>query len=194
MTHKALRDLEIGDFLDVIDRPIPQPRPQAMFHYMMRVVPNCELRIEDKLREFGVSVYVPKERESRKTGWNRRQLRTVAIFEGSIFIPDFEADLRKLKDIADGIIGYCRFGDEPVRVRPKMMQEIRKFETLMDVPPSQRKRAFAVGQQVRITGGLWDMWMAQIDRLDRKRRLTASINLFGRMTSIELLEDQVEAV
>jgi transcription antitermination factor NusG len=189
-----MAQLKVGDFAGFIERPIERPSIEPLHWYMLRVVPNRELKIEEKLRERDFDVYVPKERESRKTGWNRRSLRTVAIFEGSIFIPEHQADLRVLKNIADGIIGYCRFGQEPLVVRRKAMLEIRHFEELMDVPPSQRKRAFAVGQRVSIKTGPWAMWMAQVERLDRKQRLTASINLFGRMTSIELLEDQVEAV
>lgn len=184
----------IGDFAGFIERPVPIPPRVAKLHYMLRVVPNREIVIEDKLVDRGVCVYLPKETETRKTGWNRYRARTVAIFSGAIFIPDFEADLRRLKGIADGIIGYVRCESQPVVIRPKMMEEIRKFERLLDVPAGQRKRAFRVGQEVRIKRGSFEMWMAHVASLDKHHRLTVLVNLLGRMVPVELNEDQVEAV
>lgn len=185
---------KIGDFVDFIEKPaIPAPRVPK-HHYMLRVVPNRELATEEKLTSRGVVVYLPKETETRKTGWNRHRSCTVAIFPGAIFIPEFEADLRRLKAIADAIIGYIRFESLPVVIRPKMMAEIVRFEKLLDVPAGQRKRAFYVDQVVRIEQGQFEGWMARVARLDRNHRLTVLVNMFGRMVHVELNEDQVEAV
>jgi transcription antitermination factor NusG len=189
-----MHTLKIGDFAGFIDQPIAALPPVPKLHYMLRVIPNREIAVEEKLKERGVSVYLPKETETRKTGWNRYRPRTVAIFSGCIFIPDFEADLMRLKSIADGIIGYVRCESQPIVISPKWMEEIRKFEKLLDVPPGQRKRAFRVGQEVRVKGGSFDMWMAYVASLDSKRRLTVLVNLLGRMVPLHLAEDQVEAV
>jgi transcriptional antiterminator NusG len=190
----ALRSICIGDFVGFVDHPLMAEVPIPKFWYMLRVVPNKEITIEKKLCDREVSVYLPKETKTRKTGWNRRRFRRVAIFSGAIFIPDFEADLARLKTMAEGIIGYVRCESHPVIIRPKMMEQIRKFEKLLDVPPGQRKRAFYVAQEVRIKGGSFDMWMAHVASLDSKRRLTVLVNLLGRMVPVELDEDQVEAV
>jgi transcription antitermination factor NusG len=177
-----------------IEQPLVAPARVPKYHYMLRVVPNREIATEKQLCDRGVVNYLPKETETRKTGWNRYRARTVAIFPGAIFIPDFEADLRRLKDIAKSIIGYVRFESNPVVVRPKMMLEIHKFEKLLDVPAGQRKRAFFVDQQVRINGGQFEMFMARVERLDNHHRLTVLIDFLGRMSSLELNEDQVEAL
>jgi transcription antitermination factor NusG len=190
----TMHALKIGDFAGFIDQPIIAPVPVPKLHYMLRVVPNREVAVEERLLERGVSVYLPKETQQRKTGWNRRVLRKVAIFSGAIFIPDFEADLARLKKITDHIIGYVRCESNPVVIRPKMMESIRKFEKLLDVPPGRRKRAFYVGQEVRVKGGSFDMWMAHVARLDSHHRLTVLVNLLGRMVPVELSEDQVESV
>jgi transcription antitermination factor NusG len=184
----------IGDFIGYVEPASCLIRPIPKYHYMLRVRPNRELAVEDKLTERGVDNYLPKERIRRRTGWNRYRDRTVAIFSGLILIPDFEADLMRLKKISDDIIGYVRQESAPVIVRPKMMDEIRRFEKLLDVPPGQRKRAFYIGQQVRIKGGSFDMHMAHIASLDNKHRITALVNLLGRMVPLDLAEDQVEAV
>jgi transcriptional antiterminator NusG len=190
----TMHTLKIGDFVGFIEPPFVAPLPTPKLWYMLRVVPNREVAVEERLIERGISVYLPKETQSRKTGWNRRILRKVAIFSGAIFVPDFEADLHRLKDIADSIIGYVRCESHPVIIRPKMMESIRKFEKLLDVPPGQRKRAFYVGQEVRIKGGSFDMWMAHVAKLDNHHRLTLLVTLLGRMVPMEMNEDQVEAV
>jgi transcription antitermination factor NusG len=190
----TMHALKIGDFAGFIDQPIIAPVPVPKLHYMLRVATNREITVEEKLKERNVSVYLPKETENRKTGWNRYRQCTVAIFSGVIFIPDFEADLMRLKRITDHIIGYVRCESKPVVIRPKMMDEIRKFEKLLDVPSGQRKRAFRIGQEVRIKSGPFDMWMGYVASLDRHRRLTVLVNLLGRMVPSHFDEDQVEAV
>jgi transcription antitermination factor NusG len=181
----------IGDFCGYIEKPLPAPKPDPALHYMLRVRPNREIAVEDKFASRGVDSYLPKEKLSRKTGWNRRLVRTVAIFSGVIFIPDFEADLMRLKAISDDIIGYVRLDREPLKVRPKMMAKIREFEKLLDVPVGQRKRAFKAGQHVMIRSGPFAMYTGYVERLDSKRRLSVLVGMLGRMV---LDEDQVEAV
>lgn len=184
--------LKIGDFVDVVERPaLSAPIPQLW--YMLRVVPNREIAIERRLSARGVSVYLPTERVTRRIA-GRRVLQPAAIFAGAMFIPDFEADLRRLRGMVDGLIGYVRFESTTVVIRPKMMEAIRKFETFCDLPPSERKRAFEVGQQVRIKGTSLDMWMGRIARLDSRNRLTVLVRMLGQMVPVELSEDQIEAV
>lgn len=184
-TEQAMHQLLIDD-----DRPLADDRP----HYMLRVVPNRELKVAEKLRDHGVSVYLPTETKKTKTGWNRHREHKVAIFYGTMFIPDFEADLRRLKTIADGIIGYQRFGERPILVRTKDMAAIRRFEAFFDLPPSQRRRAYKVGDEIYVKTGPFAMFTGLVESVDSRGRLTVAMNIFGRMTPTELEEGQVEAV
>ena len=105
----------IGDFVEFVERPaLAKPLPKVW--YLLRLHPNYDLKAERQLRQRGVSVYVPKEKRTVKGVWNRRVLREVPIFSGGMFIPDFEANLPRLKSIADGIGGFVRFGAEPLCV------------------------------------------------------------------------------
>ncbi len=172
-------------------KPVAVERP----HYMLRVVPNREVAVEERLLNHGMSVFLPTETKGRKTGWNRRRQSRVAIFYGTMFVPDFDADLRRLKTIADGIIGFHRWNNEqPIVVSPRWMAEIRAFARWCDVPPSQRKRRYEVGDDVYIHSGPFAMFMGNLVSLDSQQRLTVVVNVFGRMTPVTLDEDQVEAV
>jgi Transcription termination factor nusG len=183
----------IGDFVGYVEPQACQVRPVPQMHYMLRVRPNREVAVEAKLSERSIDNYLPKEKISRKTGWNRYRERTVAIFSGVIFIPDFEAGrgMLQLKDISDDIIGYVRQDSQPVKLSPRWMHKIREFEKLLDVPIGQRKRAFKAGQHVMIRSGPFAMYTGYVERLDSKRRLSVLVGLLGRLT---LDEDQVEAV
>jgi hypothetical protein len=181
----------IGDFVEFVERPaLVKPLPKVW--YLLRLHPNYDRKAERQLRRRGVSVYVPKEKRTVKGVWNRRMLREVPIFSGGMFIPDFEADLPRLKSIADGIGGFVRFGAEPLCVSLAWMDRIRKFEETMNLNPGQRK--FNAGQHVRIVGGMWDMWEGKIARLDSHYRLSVLIDILGREVPIQFDEDQVEAV
>lgn len=193
MTATAYKPLEIGDFagfMDSCDVSLPIPK----LWYLLRIQPNRELTVEDKLRGRGVSTYVPKEKRTVKGVWSRRVLRTVPIFPGLLFVPDFEADIRRLKALAEGIIGFVTFGERAAYARPETMTKIRFVETTLDIPPKDRPRAYTIGQMVRIVDGPFDMWEGPIERLDSHGRLRVLLNVLERETPVEMDEGQIEAV
>jgi transcriptional antiterminator NusG len=189
----ALMELKIGDFAGYMDScDVAVPLPQLW--YLLRIQPNREMTVEEKLAKRGVSFSLPKEKRSVKGTWSRRVLRTIPIFPGLIFVPDFEADIRRLKNLAEGIIGFVTFGDRAAYARPSTMRSIWAMETALDIPPSQRPRAYAIGQLVRIVDGPFDMWEGKIERLDSHGRLRVLLNVLERETPVEMDESQIEAV
>jgi transcriptional antiterminator NusG len=164
----------------------------ARWWYLLRLHPNYDLKAERQLAQSGAVAYVPKETRELKTGWNRKRSREVPIFPGTMFIPDFEADLPRLKAVADGIGGFVRVAGEPLRISLPWMERIRAFEDKVRGMAGQRK--YKIGQRVRITSGPFNHWEAKITRLDSRYRLSALIDAFGREILVELEEGQVEAV
>jgi transcription antitermination factor NusG len=183
--------LNIGDFVGFVPQsPMQVPTPKAW--YMLKLHPNYDLKAERQLTERGVSTYLPKEQMAKKIGWGKYDRRWVPLFPGSIFIPDFEADLPRLKMIADGIGGFVRSGSEPLRITLTWMERIKAFEQKMLAQPVKRK--FTIGQEVRIINGPWEMWEGKIIRLDPNHRIRMLIEAMQGEVPIELDEDQVEAV
>lgn len=183
----------IGDFVGYVETPM-EISPMPSLWYLLRIQPNREMTVEEKLSKRGISVYLPKEKRSIKSTWSRRVLRTMPIFPGLLFIPDFEADLRRLKGLAEGIIGYVKFGDRAAAATPKVMASLRQLEAVIDIPVRLRPRAFALGQLVRVVDGPFEMWEGRIERLDSHGRLSVALNIFERETPVMLDEDQIEAV
>jgi transcription antitermination factor NusG len=181
----------IGDFVGHVDRPV-MVAPMPKLWYLLRLHPNYELKAERQLLEAGVSVYVPKEKRLLKTVWGRRAMRELPVFSGVMFVPDFEADLARLKQLASGLGGFVRCGEAPLTISLLWMEKIRKFEERMQSVAGHRK--FRVNQQVRIVGGQFDMWEAMVERLDSHHRLRVLINILERKVPVMLDEDQIEAV
>ncbi len=113
-------------------------------------------------------------------------------FPGSLFVPDFDADIARLKGAADGIGGFVKYCGEALKISLRTMAELRRFEARRNGIAEERK--FRVGQTVRIVGGPFDMLEGRIDRLDSRYRLSLLMEILGAQSSVELDEDQVEAV
>jgi len=183
--------LNIGDFVEFVPEPvIATPLPKLW--YLLRLHPNYDLKAERQLHERGISAYVPKEKRTIKGSWNRRLSRTVPIFPGAMFIPDFDADIAKLKNAADGVGGFVKYCGDALKVSLRTMTEVRRFEAKRNGLPEERK--FRVDQKVRLIGGPFDMWEARIDRLDPRYRITVLIDILTRQVLLHLDEDQIEAV
>jgi transcription antitermination factor NusG len=169
------------------------PIPIASIWYLLRLHPNHDLKAERQLTDQGISVYVPKEQKtlmSRRL--HRKVKKTVAIFPGTMFVPDFEADIGRLKRLASGVGGFVRYNGEALKVRPHAMDEIRKFEAKQNRDPERRR--FKRAQQVRIVDGPFALFEGPIEKLDKDYRLSVLIQWLGCLSPIQFDEDQVEAV
>jgi transcriptional antiterminator NusG len=190
MTYQQLQIGDFAGFMDSCDVSLPIPK----LWYLLRIQPNREMTTEDRLRDRGVSTYLPKEKRTVKGTWSRRVLRTMPLFPGLLFIPDFDADMRRLRSFADGIIGFVKFGEHAAAASLKTMASLRALEAIIDVPPSQRPRAYALGQVVRVVDGPFEFFEGKIERLDTHGRLSVALTIFERETPVVLDEGQIEAV
>ena len=190
----AAAKLEIGQFVEFVPKAALAPKPEPQCHYMLRLRTNWELRAERQLHERDIDAYVPKETGSVRGAWLQRSLRNLPIFSGIMFVPDYQADLPRLKSIADGIGGFVKRNGEALRVSPQWMERIRRFELKLDEPPRIRRR-YKVGQTVRIVaGGRFELWEARVVRLDSHHRLVALLQVLERDVLEVFDEDEVEAV
>ena len=183
--------LEIGDFvcfMDSCDLALPIPK----LWYLLRIQPNREMTVTDKLRDRGISIVLPIETSSVRGAFGRNVLRQLPLFAGIAFVADFDAKLRRLRELADGIIGFVTFGEEIAAATPKTMSEVRAMETRMRLPYGQRK--YSIGQTVRVINGSFNWWEGPIERLDSHGRLRVLLDVLGRQVPVELDETQIEPV
>jgi transcription antitermination factor NusG len=181
----------IGDFIDTARYPILST-PMPVVWYMIRMHPNYDLKAERQLHDRGISACVLKEQRTIKGAWNRRISRIVPMFPGAMFVPDFDADIARLKDAAEGIGGFVKYCGEALKVSLSTMAQLRRFEAKRNGVPEERK--FRIGQKVRIIGGPFELLEARIDRLDSRYRVVVLIELLTQLVPIQCDEDQIEAV
>jgi len=183
--------MKIGDFVGYVEQPaVSAPMPKLW--YLLRLHPNYDLKAERQLHEHNVSVYVPKEKRLMKSVWGRKVLRDIPIFSGAMFVPDFDADLARLKRLTAGIGGFVRSGDRVLTISLDWMERIRRFEARLQSAAGSRR--FSIGQSVRFVGGQFDMWEGKVERLDSHHRLRVLISILEREVPVEVDEDQIEAV
>jgi transcription antitermination factor NusG len=181
----------IGDFVEFVKEPV-MSIPIPKLWYLLRLHPNFDLKAERQLHERGISAYVPKEKVTVRAVWHRNKSvqKIVPIFPGAMFIPDFDADIERLKRCAGGIGGFVKCAGQALRISLRTMEDIRRFEAKRDAG----KRKFEVNQRIRVVGGPFDMLEGSIERLDPKYRIRVLIEFLGGQSTFELDEDQVEAV
>lgn len=171
---------------------IGSPKAIAACWYILRLHPNYDLKAERQLHAANVVAYVPKEMKTVRTQWNRKALRTRPIFPGTLFVPDFEADVARLKNLASGIGGFIKSDGRALQVSLSWMDRIRRFEARVQGLSGQRK--YRLGDKVRIKGGPFDLWEGRIERLDSQYRVRVLLAMLQREVPVEFDEDQVEAV
>lgn len=184
----------IGDFVDYIDpRASCIAAPWKRRCMLVRLHPNTEIKVAERLNQRGVSVYVPQERWSRKTAWNKRVVDIRPIFDGLMFVPSNEdADLNRMRELSEGVVGYVKFNDSFAIAGVDAMEAIRRIEERLSLPMGQRR--YAVNQAVRLVDGPFGMWEGKIDRLDSNGRLRVLLDILGSQVKVALDETQIEPV
>ncbi len=184
--------LQIGDFVGFMPPPVVIAAPMPQRWYILRMHPNYDLKAERQLHERGISAYVPKETQTVRGCRKRKVTKTVPIFPGSMFIPDFDADIIKLKANADGIGGFIQQSGKWLEISLGVMGQIRGVAARLNRDPMKRK--YHVGQRVRITKGIFEFCEGEIERVDSRYRLSVLIEFLGAKSSLQLDEDGIEAV
>ena len=187
-----MRVLEVGDFVGMIEpKRVAVPIPMAW--YLLRIHPNRECTVADRLLHRGATVYLPTEIRTRRSVWSRRVPVAAPIFPGILFVADFDADLRRLRALSDGIVGYIPgCASEPAVANRKTMGDIHKLAERLNVPMGQRK--YRIGQGVRVGEGPFSYWTGRIERLASHGRLRVLLDVIECQVPVEIAENQIEAV
>jgi transcriptional antiterminator NusG len=162
---------------------------------LVRLHPNTEIKVAKRLNDRGVPAYVPQERWSRKSSWNKRMVDIRPIFDGLMFVPadDRYSDLNRMRNLSDGVVGFVRFNNGSFAIaRPDAMASICRLEERLSLPMGQRR--YVVGQAVVVTDGPFGLWEGKIERLDSNGRLRVLMELLGSQVKVDLDETQIEPV
>jgi transcriptional antiterminator NusG len=178
--------------------PISVPLPRRW--YILRAQPSREFKVMNAFKLRNISAYLPLitsmhefRRYRRGYEWIERRNVTTPLISGCVLLPDFEAGLESWKGV-DGAIGLLRFGDFTPSLTPKLFDDIRKIEAIANTPKSKRERYFEIGQLMRVVNGPFRSFCGRVERFDSKGRLSVGVEIFGRITPVELDESDIEPV
>lgn len=191
-----LQPLTKGDFVDMIDLesihgPSSVPiEPQRW--YVLRTHPLREARVMRAFHRRNISYYFPTLRRTITLRGRHRDV-VAPFFPGLIFIPDFECQNVRLREV-DGLSGWLMCGECFSYLKASHMGDLRAVVELGHVPISKRKHMFASGQLVRVVDGPFASFTGLIERLDSNGRLSVLLDVFKRVTPVHLEEGQIEPV
>jgi transcriptional antiterminator NusG len=188
---------QIVEYLPIDYEPISVPLPKRW--YMLRTHNNREFKVMKKLRDRNMSGYLPVMTTMREInrfyrGWEWIERKNVVspLILGVILVPDFEADA-EWKTV-DGAIGLLRFGEFTPYLTPKLFNDIRNIEDIGNTPKSKREHLFEIGQLTRVVNGPFRDFCGRVERFDSRGRLSVGVEIFGRITPVELDESDIEPV
>jgi len=186
--------LKIGENVaQLVVQPMPALRSLPSWWYLLRVHPGREFKVMRGFNRSGIASYLPTfPKQQRSERMCRVVMSTVVrpLFPGLIFIPEFEADIDRLRTV-DGVTSFLHFGDAVARLSPQLFEEVRQLEAVLAVPRSKRYRA---GDELLIKDGPFAGWISRFDRLEDGGRIRVLIDTIQRGLSVTIAESQVEPV
>lgn len=184
--------------LSTIYGPLEVPLPKRW--YVLQVHPNREFKVMKAFRQRNISGWVPVLTSMQETAryrrgheWIERRNVVSPLITGGILIPDFEIQEDRWRDV-DGIIGLYRIGPCLPFLTPELFRDLCNIEAIGNTPRSKRSRAFELGQLVRVVNGPFREFCARVERFDSKGRLSVGVDVFGRITPVEVSEGDIAAV
>lgn len=195
------RQWKKGEVIEHVDLwrlagPLAAPMPKRW--HMLCVHPNREFKVMKTFRQRNISGWLPLMTASQEVTryrrgfeWIERRNVTSPLISGVIIIPDFETEAERWREV-DGVIGIHHMGPCTPYLNPKLLQDLRNIEAIGNTPKSKRARLFEIGQLVRVLNGPFRHFCARVERFDSKGRLSVGVEIFGRITPIELSESDIE--
>lgn len=175
--------------------------------FVVRTNPNCEMRAARSLSRAGYGPYVPvwkRERQHRRTKqWTEtvRPLMTGYLF---VEMPHGELDWYTLRACngVKGVLGVtdARGETKPFPVPSRLVERVMAAQLNLVFDDTREAKArrgqeasqYRPGAEVTVTKGPFASFPATVDAVRANGTISSLIQIFGRMTVVELAPDQVE--
>lgn len=118
--------------------------------YVMYTAPRSEKKVEQRLKEKGLEVYLPIVEEIRQ--WSDRKKKVQRpLFNGYIFVHTTKSKLWEALQVA-GAVKFVNFAGEHATVRDSEIEALKRI-IATGVAVEVETSMIETGQQVRILGG-----------------------------------------
>lgn len=183
--------------IDAASKRIIADYPKLAAWFCLSVKPRAEFAVEDALKEAGVMACVPRRKGDPKRHRHGGQVTpTLPVIPGYMLVccvPSVSAfiGLRSV-DKVTGIIGS---GERRYRIPARKIEHFIEMAHAGGYDYRPVHHSFCKGQEVRVCEGPFASFNAiitDLERAEKEGRLNVEVNIFGRMTPIELDVAQIE--
>ncbi len=142
--------------------------------------------------------YWPRYMGQIRLNRHRRGFRWRSVIPGYLFLPIPEASNADWRTIerAVGVRGVMRHADYNfVEFREQDIADVARIEQCLNESPVAAAEGipFRVGQEVRIVRGVFENHVTAILSIDKGRRVSLEVPMFGTTTKIVLPVSEIEA-
>ena len=153
--------------------------------------------LEQKVKSMGLEnvinrILIPMEDEIDVKDGKKRTVKR-KVFPGYVLI-EMEVNDRSWYVVRNtpGVTGFVGSATKPIPLNPEEVKRILKSQGIDESEPKVHI-SVEVGEQVRITSGPFENFIATITEInDEKGTLKGLIDMFGRETSVEVDYSQIE--
>jgi transcription antitermination factor NusG len=156
---------------------------------ILRSRPCAEFKVRDKLTlDYKIGAYVPVEFSKRRFGKGKEIVRRAPVVRGYVFADIGPADWHVLTQIPE-VAGVVFVHGRPASLTPSQMDSIELLSR-----PLERANAsgWSPGDRVRVRRGAFAELDAVVSEI-RKGSVIATVELLGKLHTVKLPENAVEA-
>jgi transcription antitermination factor NusG len=170
---------------------IPSQASEPLRWYAIHTRAQHEKRVEMRLRECGISIFLPLVRQVHRWSDRRKEVE-LPLFSCYAFIhviPTAQTRLRILR--TPGVIGFVGFHGEGTPIPDRQIDDVRSL--ISSGVPFTEYPFLKIGQRVRIRGGSLDGIEGAIVAGHGNRKLVVSVELIQRSIAVTVEGYDVEA-
>jgi transcription termination/antitermination protein NusG len=167
--------------------------------HVLLIEPQRELTAAAYLTAHRFKVYLPQIKTWARRGLRRTKMEVERpMFPGYLFIrfdPDLDDGKRRWRiDITPGVRGFMKLDGEHAIISDV---DIRVVQMIEEEERSGLRRpeivhGYRLGEEVRVSEGVFSGFNGQVSRLDDEQRITLLLSLFGRAVRATLPVDDIE--
>lgn len=177
-----------------ISHPDTNPNAARTAWYVVHTCSHHERRVERRLQERGLEVFLPHLTVVRR--WrDRKKILQVPLFPGYLFVHDDLETSSAYYDVimAPGVVQILGYNGKLQAVPVETIESIR-LATASD-RPYYPYRYLLKGKRVRVAEGPLAGVVGIIrERKEQKRKVVVEVELFHRAMAVELKDEAVELV
>lgn len=180
--------------------------------FVVRTNPKCEEKATGNLRAAGFDVYYPRQRYERK----HKRTNCITVHERPLMLRYLFVGLRPIDPpfgfvrACEGVESILGVNGRPIKIPFSIVERIfddeinLRFDDTRDARIARKKEAktrretmamkYPVGSLVEVTDGPFASFHALVEGITSKGDIEVLVEIFGRMTPIELRSAQLQAV